>query len=338
MFVRVFALLIGCFASMTLLNSNLDGQEMIPENSKVIFLGDSITQAGVRPNGYVTLVKNEIEKNHGNKNIEIVGAGISGHRVPDLQKRLKRDVLDKKPTLVIIYIGINDVWHSQRGRGTSKEDFESGLRDIIKQINDVGAKVVLCTPSVIGEKTDGSNPLDSMLEEYSGISRKVAESTESQLLDLRKQFIDDLKTTNPENKEKGVLTGDGVHLNAKGNQFVAAQMLGALGMGSSSSSSKNSVVRHIVLFKFKDEVKPDEITKIVTAFGELPKKISQISDYEAGTNMSPENLADGFTHAFVVSFKTAKDRDDYLPHPAHKEFVKLLDGKIDKVLVFDFEK
>ena len=171
-----------------------------------------------------------------------------------------------------------------------------------------------------------------MLDEYSGISRAVAESTNSQLLDLRKQFVADLKVSNEANKEKGVLTRDGVHLNAAGNKFVANRMLEALGMETIQKG-----VKHIVLFKFKDDVTPDQIKEIVTAFGELPKKIKQISGYEAGTNMSPEKLDQGFTHAFVVSFGSAKDRDDYLPHPAHKEFVKLLDGKIDKVLVFDFE-
>ena len=330
MYTQVFKPFVACLA-IVLISANLYSQEMVPDNSKVIFLGDSITQAGVRPNGYVTLVKNEIEK-HG-KSIEVIGAGISGNRVPDLQKRLTADVLDKDPTHVIIYIGINDVWHSQRGRGTSKEDFEAGLRDIIQQIQDGGGKVILCTPSVIGEKTDGSNPLDEMLDEYSEISREVAKATGSQLLDLRQAFISKLRESNEANEAKGVLTGDGVHLNDAGNQFVAEQMLKAMGMKTDSEKG----VRHIVLFKFNDDVTPEQIKEIVTAFGKLPEQIDLISGYEAGINMSPENLDKGFTHGFVVSFKSAKDRDAYLPHPAHKEFVKLLDGKIDDVLVFDYE-
>ena len=139
---------------------------MLSENDKIIFLGDSITQAGARPGGYVSLFAAEVKKQLAEKNVEVIGAGISGNKVPNLQKRLQKDVLSKQPNLVFIYIGINDVWHSQKGRGTSKEDFESGLRDIIKKIQDVGSKVILCTPSTIGEKTDGANELDSMLEEY----------------------------------------------------------------------------------------------------------------------------------------------------------------------------
>lgn len=103
---------------------------------------------------------------------------------------------------------------------------------------------------------------------------------------------------------------------------------------STADTIKN--VRHIVLFKFNDDAQQAKVEEIVTAFGELKNQISEISDYEAGTNVSPENLEQGFTHCFVVTFKTIADRDAYLPHPAHKKFVELIEGKIEKVLVFDF--
>lgn len=194
----------------------------------IAFFGDSITQGGARPGGYCRLIAEAIEKQRPELGVKIVYAGISGHKVPNLQGRLERDVLAKKPTIVFIYIGINDVWHSIRGNGTSKEDFDAGLRDLIKKITATGAKVVLCTPSTIGEKTDGSNDLDSMLEEYSAISRKVAAGTGVTLCDLRKAFLDHLKQHNKDNKPRGVLTGDGVHLNAAGNQFVAEQAAEAI--------------------------------------------------------------------------------------------------------------
>ncbi len=329
------------FVSVLLSYQPIQGQEMLAANSKVVFLGDSITQAGARPDGYVSLVRRAIEAKYPDKKIEIIGAGISGNKVPDLQKRLERDVLSKKPTTVVIYIGINDVWHSQNGRGTPQDVYEAGLRDIISQINDAGANVVLCTPSMIGEKTDGSNPLDSMLEEYASISRSVAKETHSAMHDLRAEFLSYLKSKNTENQPKGILTTDGVHLNAAGNQFVADQMLAALGVTSPDkpavpTAKDQSMMRHIVLFKFKDDLDQAKIDEVVEAFGQLPKQIEQIVDYEAGTNVSPENLDQGYTHCFVVTFRNAADRDAYLPHPAHKAFVKLIDGKIDQVLVFDF--
>jgi lysophospholipase L1-like esterase len=202
----------------------------LKKGERIVFLGDSITAGGVNPKGYVTLIKNRLQEKHADLGITIVGAGISGNKVPDLQKRLERDVLSKKPTLVVIYIGINDVWHgeSNPANGTSKEKFEEGLKEIIGKIQAAGARVVLCTPSVIGERKDGSNKNDTKLEEYSAISRAVAKDTKVQLCDLRKEFLTHLKINNPDNKAKGILTTDGVHLNNAGNEFVADVMMKSL--------------------------------------------------------------------------------------------------------------
>ncbi|MBI3823394.1 MAG: SGNH/GDSL hydrolase family protein [Planctomycetes bacterium] len=208
------------------------GGERVPlkKGDRIVFLGDSITAGGVGAKGYVTLIKSRLKEKHGDLDISIVGAGISGNKVPDLQKRLQKDVLDKKPTIVVIYIGINDVWHGEKNpkNGTSKEKFEEGLKDIIARIDKAGARVILCTPSVIGEKTDGSNGLDAKLDEYSDISRKVAKDTKSQLCDLRKAFVDHLKKNNADNKASGILTSDRVHLNPAGNAFVADVMMKSL--------------------------------------------------------------------------------------------------------------
>ncbi|MCH8922212.1 MAG: SGNH/GDSL hydrolase family protein [Planctomycetes bacterium] len=203
----------------------------LKKGDRVVFLGDSITAAGARKNGFISMMRAVTDKKHADLKVQLIGAGISGHKVPDCQKRLQRDVIDRKPTIVFIYIGINDVWHSKRGRGTSKERFEMGLRRMIARINEAGARVILCTPTVIGEKVNGANKLDSMLDEYSDISRKVARDTKSQMLDLRKQFVAHLAKANKEkNKSRGVLTSDGVHLNRPGNRFVANLMLEALGV------------------------------------------------------------------------------------------------------------
>lgn len=96
------------------------------------------------------------------------------------------------------------------------------------------------------------------------------------------------------------------------------------------------MIRHIVLFKFKDTTRQRTIDQIVNEFGKLPNKIGGIVDYQAGPNVSPEQLDKGFTHAFVVTFFDADARDDYLVHEQHLEFVNLLDGELDDVLVFDF--
>jgi lysophospholipase L1-like esterase len=300
---------------------------------RIVFLGDSITQAGVEPGGYVTLFRAAVAQQYPDAAIEVIGAGISGNRVPDLQRRLDRDVLEKEPTTVVIYIGINDVWHSINGRGTPKDEFRAGLQDIIGRIQAKRARVVLCTPSVIGEKTDGSNSLDAMLDEYCAVSREVAAATNSQLLDLRRAFLEHLKGANASQAGQGILTTDGVHLNAAGNQFVADQMLKSINVG---NSVPGKLLRHIVLFKFKEGTPPEKIDEIAQAFAALPGKIDTVVEFEWGTNNSPEGLDQGYTHAFFVSFRSEAGRAVYLPHPAHQEFVTLLKPHLDKVLVVDY--
>ena len=329
-FYSLLLLFIVSFSAQTL----AEGEDIvqIKKGDRIIFLGDSITQAGAGPNGYVSLIRDKMDSVHGNLGIEVTGAGISGNKVTDLQERLDRDVISQKPTLVVVYIGINDVWHSLNGGGTQKDRFELGLRDVIKRIKDSGAQVILCTPSVIGEKTDGSNPLDEMLETYCAISRKVAKETKSPLLDLRKHFIQYLKKSNIHGATEGVLTTDGVHLNPAGNRFVAARVWEALNM----STTAGKLLRHVVLFKFKPEVNNEQIQEVVDAFAALPEKIDAIHDFEHGTDVSVEGKTEGFTHAFVVTFETTNGRDAYLPHPAHQDFVAFVRPRLDKVLVFDF--
>ncbi len=217
----------------------------------IAFFGDSITQAGARKGGYCRLINDAIQKAHPDLGVKVVYAGISGHKVPDLQKRVDRDIIKKKPTVVFIYIGINDVWHSIRGRGTPIEKFDSGLRALIKKIKATGAKIVLCTPSTIGEKIDGSNKLDPLLKEYAAISRKVAKDTGSTLCDLRKAFLTHLKKHNPNNKSRGILTGDGVHLNKAGNQFVANQAAEAIALAL-RKKAKGPSSKSTSLFNGKD--------------------------------------------------------------------------------------
>jgi lysophospholipase L1-like esterase len=202
---------------------------MLRTNERIIFFGDSITLLGVKPGGYITIIKDSLAKKY--PSIEIIGAGIGGNKVPDLQARIDKDVLAKKPTIVFVYIGINDVWHfiTPGQTGTQKDVYESGLEDIISKIQKTGARVILCTPSVVGEKKDGVNQLDAQLDEYSGISRRVAKKMQIELCDLRNAFAIYLQAHNPDNVEKGILTEDMCHLNGEGNRLVAQEMLKVLG-------------------------------------------------------------------------------------------------------------
>ena len=204
---------------------------------QVVFLGDSITQNAVINSenfkGYITLIQEEVDEN-----IKLIGRGISGDKVSDLLTRYKEDVLKLNPDIVFIYIGINDVWHKYDfGTGTDIDLYENGLRKIISDVKNQGAKVVLCTPTVIGENSgefrlgnqfkdvETMEKMDQDLDDFSDIIRKLSSEYNTELVDLRKAFKQYISENNPENKAKGILTTDGVHLNNEGSKLIAENML-----------------------------------------------------------------------------------------------------------------
>lgn len=198
---------------------------LVQQKKKVIFFGDSITQAGVNPGGYILKVGELAAKAGLKDQYDFVGAGVGGNKVYDLYLRMDDDVLSKNPDIVVIYVGVNDVWHKRSfGTGTDLDKFEKFYTAIIKKLQARSIKVILVTPAVIGERTDFSNELDGDLNQYSAAIRKLAKANNLPLVDLRTAFLDYNKQNNPENKESGILTTDRVHLNEKGNQLLADEM------------------------------------------------------------------------------------------------------------------
>ena len=194
------------------------------KKKKVIFFGDSITQAGVEPKGYITVMQGMLAK-QGITNYELAGAGIGGNKIYDLYLRMDSDVIAKTPDIVVVYVGVNDVWHKRSfGTGTDADKFEKFYHALIHKLELNNAKVVVVTPAAIGEKTDFSNEQDGDLNKYCNIIRKIAADEKVPLVDLRKFLLDYNVANNHNNADKGILTADGVHLNDKGNQLVAEQM------------------------------------------------------------------------------------------------------------------
>src|SRR5882762_3495289 len=115
--------------------------------------------------------------------------------------------------------------------------------------------------------------------------------------------------------------------------IVLLVLLSSFTMKAQTGKETSNSLRHVVLFKFTDKSTTQEILKVEAAFRTLPGKISLIKDFEWGINTSPENLSQGMTHCFFVTFATDSDRDAYLIHPEHQAFVKILTPYLDKVLV-----
>ena len=219
-------------------------------STKVVFLGDSITENATskkgdtlffangstqvsRYTGFITQLKESVAED-----IELIGRGIGGDKVSNLLGRYKEDVLSLNPDIVFIYIGINDVWHKYDfGTGTDIIFYENGLRKIIGDLKNNGARVILCTPTVIGENkgeftlVNKFKDIETMeimngdLDAYSDVIRKLSSEFDTDLVDLRKIFVDYILENNPNNEPAGITTSDGVHLNDQGNKLIADSML-----------------------------------------------------------------------------------------------------------------
>jgi len=205
-----------------ILSSFIDMQK----KERIIFFGDSITREGMQPTGYIIKLGELLKQKGQENNYDLIGAGIGGNKVYDLFLRMDEDVLSKNPDKVVIWVGVNDVWHKRTyGTGTDADKFEKFYTAIIKKLQQKNIKVIICTPAAIGEKTDFSNELDGDLNKYSSIIKSLASKNNCGIVDLRAAFLRFNLTNNKENKESGILTADRVHLNEKGNQLVADEMM-----------------------------------------------------------------------------------------------------------------
>ena len=117
---------------------------------------------------------------------------------------------------------------------------------------------------------------------------------------------------------------------------AAGELTGCKGIPQDEDGPNARMLRHVVLFAWKEGTPPVTIRSIEDAFRALPGKIGAIADFEWGTDVSVENLADGYTHTFLVSFRSEEDRAAYLPHAAHRAFVELIKPHMAKVLVIDY--
>lgn len=199
---------------------------VVQKKTRIVFFGDSITQAGVQPGGYITMMNDRLKTQNLTDRYELMGAGIGGNKIYDLYLRVDDDVLAKNPDVVVIWVGVNDVWHKASfGTGTDADKFEKFYTALIKKLQARNIRVVLVTPAAIGERTDFSNQQDGDLNHYANIIRRLSQQNNCGLVDLRKAFLEYNVQNNRQNADKGILTTDRVHLNEQGNRLVADQMM-----------------------------------------------------------------------------------------------------------------
>lgn len=212
---------------------NLNRSELadLAGGSRIIFLGDSITVAGVKEGGYVSMVEEALEILYPDREIEVRAAGVVSDTVSHLRRRLSRDVLAHRPTHVVIYVGVNDVaglGPAEAALDAGKQAYRTGLTDLVDRIQATGAEVILCTPGVLGEVVDDDSRYNRALDDYAEVVHELAEDRESGVCDLRAEFSEYLREHNSSERTRGLLTLDGIHLSERGNRLVAGSILRAL--------------------------------------------------------------------------------------------------------------
>ena len=262
-----------------LISAALSAQIAVKNGDVIAFLGDSITAYGNSiPAGYVNLVMAGLKAN--GIQAAKIPSGFGGHNSVLMLERLERHILKKKPQIMLLSCGVNDVWYGKRG--VKLEDYRKNITEIVTRTQAAGIKVCIMTATMVYEKPDGQYNL--RLADYNQFLRELAAEKKCLLIDLNAdmvKFIKDFKAAHP--KAKGnLLTVDGVHMNTAGNEVMAIGILRAFGLND------------------------EQIAKARAAWAELPGRIGfitvRIGDIEkimlkaAGQGKSIEEYVEDLIH------------------------------------------
>ena len=234
----LLCLLLGVFAvPSSVVRAQREVPPLLQNVHRIVCLGDSITQGGEGPGGYVWLVRHYLSALYPQQNIEVINAGISGHKSTDMIARFQHDVLDRKPDLVTISVGVNDVWHGfydnhPKGdgpRGIPLDSYRKNVDTMITQAQNAGAKVVVLSTTVIQE--DLNSPENAKAVRYNAALRDLAREHKAVWVDYQKPFRDLIGAYRKDTGARDLLlTVDGVHMNSAGNKIMAYALLSGLGI------------------------------------------------------------------------------------------------------------
>jgi lysophospholipase L1-like esterase len=201
-------------------------EALIKSGDKIAFLGDSITQGGAaHPGGYVQLVISGLQAN--DIKVDMMPAGIGGHKSNQMLERLERDVISKKPTWMTLSCGVNDVWHGPNG--VPLPAYKKNITEIVDKAQAAGIKVMILTATMIGEEVGNDN--NKKLAEYNAFLRELAAEKKCSLADLNADMQAAIKPAGESGKQIELqLTSDGVHMGPLGDRLMAYGILKAFGL------------------------------------------------------------------------------------------------------------
>lgn len=217
-------------------------QSVLAGKRRIVTVGDSITEAGKYPGGYVWLLQRYFNLLYPDRKIEIINAGISGNKAADMQARFQKDAIDKQPDLITLNVGVNDVWHAffdfQKSQfhpqgnlpaGASLAEYREKVTQMVQAAQAAGIRVVLLSPTPIREELDG--PENKRLQDYIAAMREIARQNRCPFIDLNAPFREVIGSFQKHaGKTLNLLAADGVHPNPAGNRIIAFTIMRGLGV------------------------------------------------------------------------------------------------------------
>ncbi len=262
--------LLGMVMSLACLQI-LPAEPIVQSGQTIAFLGDSITQHGAaHPSGYVRLVESGLKAN--GIEVKVIGAGISAHKSNQMLERLQQDVLDKKPALMTLSCGVNDVWHG--AKGVSLEDYKKNITEIVDRCAAAGVKVVILTATPIRENDNENN---QKLAGYNAFLKQLATEHKLPLADLSAAMWAELNKPTHPRPPGDFLTVDGVHMNPLGNEIMAIGVLEAFGLDAAQMSKAREVwLTQSVAIRAEGQVTKAEWEKIMAVAAQQKKPANAV--------------------------------------------------------------
>ena len=207
---------------------NMPKTLILKPGDQIIAIGDSITQAG----GYLKDADAVLGARYPELRLPpIRNVGISGQKAEDLVQRFQKDVVNRKPAVVSISIGINDVWHRSSKPHDPRvlAEYWLNVARMVEMAQSAGIKVILLTPTVITEEINKEE--NHRLRIYVEAEKQIAREQKCTLVDLHRLFLAALAKRPADVSTKGTwLTSDGVHMNPAGDALMAIGLLRGLGV------------------------------------------------------------------------------------------------------------
>jgi lysophospholipase L1-like esterase len=213
---------------------------IVSDNDIVLFQGDSITdcgrardmegtanQLGALSPGYAMMVASELLAARPAAGLQFYNRGISGNRIVDLYARIRADIINLRPNVISILIGVNDTWHGfGRNNGVDVPKYERVYRELLREVRAElpSVKFVLCEPFVLkcGVVADG---WVEEIDQRRAVVAKLAQEFDAVLVPFQSMFDEAVKSAPP-----AYWAADGVHPTAAGHRLMAKAWLQSTGL------------------------------------------------------------------------------------------------------------